>query len=270
LSKSLKDDLKLALDPIKFAQELGLEPDPWQRQALTWTGSKMALVCARQMGKSTVSAVLALHKILYKPRSLVLLVSPSARQSQELFRKVNDLLKLFPGRVEKVEDNKLSCELRNGSRCVSLPGSENTIRGYSGVSLLIADEASRIPDHIFATISPMVSVSKGRILLLSTPAGKRGFFYEIYCGDEPGWTRISVDATACPRITPEFLERERNQIGTYYFNQEYMVHWIEPEGSLFTLEEVERAVSDEYSAWNFNIKGGFLYAGKARASSDIG
>jgi hypothetical protein len=262
LSQRLRDDLKLALDPVKFAEVVGISPDPWQKQALTWTGKKMALVCARQMGKSTVSAILALHKILYTPKSLVLLVSPSSRQSQELFRKVNDLIKLFPGRVEKVEDNKLSLELRNGSRCVSLPGSEGTIRGYSGASLIICDEASRIPSEIFATVSPMVSVSQGQILLLSTPAGKRGFLFEIMFNDDPSWERITADATECPRITPEFLESEKKLLGDFYFKQEYLIQWLEPEGSLFTLEEIEQAVSHEYEAWNFSIKGGFLCAGK--------
>lgn len=263
MSRQLKDDLKLALDPVKFAQELGIKPDDWQRQALTWTGKKMALVTGRQMGKSTTCAILALHKILYKPKSLVLLVSPSSRQSQELFRKVNDLIKLFPGRVEKVEDNKLSMELKNGSRCVSLPGSEGTIRGYSAVDLLIADEASRVPENIFATLSPMVAVSQGAMILLSTPAGKRGFLFEIMFNGDPSWERIQADATMCPRITPEFLESEKKILGDFYFKQEYLIQWLEPEGSLFTLEEIEQAVSHEYDAWDFSIKGGFLYAGKA-------
>lgn len=263
MSQRLKDDLKLALDPVKFAEELGFVPDEWQKQALTWTGKKLALVCGRQMGKSTVSSILALHKILYTPKALVLLVSPSSRQSQELFRKVNDLTKLFPGRVDKVEDNKLSMELKNGSRCVSLPGNEGTIRGYSGASLIICDEASRIPSEIFATVSPMVSVSQGSIILLSTPAGKRGFLYEVMFSNDPSWERIQADATMCPRITPEFLESEKKLLGDFYFKQEYLIQWIEPEGSLFSLEEIEQAVSHEYEAWDFNIKGGFLYAGKA-------
>jgi hypothetical protein len=263
LNRQLRDDLKLALDPVKFAEVLGISPDPWQKQALTWTGKKMALVTGRQMGKSTTCAILALRKILYTPKSLVLLVSPSSRQSQELFRKVNDLIKLFPGRIERVEDNKLSMELKNGSRCVSLPGSENTIRGYSGASLICCDEASRIPSEIFATVSPMVSVSQGQIILLSTPAGKRGFLYEIMFSGDPAWERITADATMCPRITPEFLESEKKLLGDFYFKQEYLIQWLEPEGSLFTLEEIEQAVSHEYEAWDFSIKGGFLYAGKA-------
>ena len=44
---------------------------------------------------------------------------------------------------------------------------------------------------------------------------------------------------------------------------------VEPEASLFTVEEVERAVSDEYNAWNISIKGGFLFAGKDGASHSV-
>jgi hypothetical protein len=85
---SLAEDLKLALDRVSFAKRLGLEPDPWQEDLLRSTSDRVLLNCSRQSGKSTISGVIALHRALYHPGSLVLCLAPALRQSQELFGKV--------------------------------------------------------------------------------------------------------------------------------------------------------------------------------------
>ena len=84
-------DLKHALDPVCFAREaLGFNPDDWQDKALHWSGKRLLLNCCRQSGKSTTASIIGLHQALFYPGSLVLLVSPSLRQSSELFRKVSE------------------------------------------------------------------------------------------------------------------------------------------------------------------------------------
>jgi hypothetical protein len=84
----LRDDLRLALDRVAFARALGLEPDGWQEELLRSTSERVLLNCSRQSGKSTISGVIALHRALYHPGSLVLCLAPALRQSQELFGKV--------------------------------------------------------------------------------------------------------------------------------------------------------------------------------------
>ena len=77
-------------------------------------------------------------------------------------------------------DNEISLELPNGSRIVGLPGNEATVRGFSAVSLLLVDEAARVSDELYMAIRPMLAVSGGALWLMSTPFGKRGFFYETW------------------------------------------------------------------------------------------
>src|SRR5215216_3736851 len=123
LSSRLGSDLALALDPVALAQQLRLTPDPWQADLLRSEARQRILLCCRQAGKSTVSALLALHSALYRPPALVLLLSPSLRQSQELYRKVrSDYRALGDGAPGVVEETALRLELSNGSRIVSLPG----------------------------------------------------------------------------------------------------------------------------------------------------
>src|SRR5262249_58061446 len=86
------------------------------------------------------------------------------------------------GAPELREESVLRCELANGSRIVSLPGTERTVRGYSKADLIIIDEAARVEDSLLVATRPMMAVSEGggRLIALSTPAGKRGWFYEAW------------------------------------------------------------------------------------------
>jgi len=86
--EELREDLRLALDRVAFARALGLEPDPWQEALLRSSSDRVLLNCSRQSGKSTMTAVIALHRALYHPGSLILCLAPALRQSQELFGKV--------------------------------------------------------------------------------------------------------------------------------------------------------------------------------------
>jgi hypothetical protein len=241
---SLAQDLKLALDRVAFARALGLEPDTWQEDLLRSTSDRVLLNCCRQSGKSTMAGLIALHQALYHPGSLILCLAPALRQSQELFAKVlgfyRDLDRPIPAQAER----KLSLELENNSRIVTLPGSDKTIRGFSGVSLLIVDEASRVADELYFAVRPMLAVSGGALMMLTTPHGKRGVFYEEWTGGA-GWNRYEVPAEECPRISPEFLEEEQDALPSWVYRQEYECSFEETEDQVFTTEMVERAVTSE-------------------------
>jgi hypothetical protein len=217
---------------------VGIKLDPWQREVVSTPSKRILLCCSRQAGKSTVGSILALKTALLLPRQLIILVSPSLRQSSELFRKVISILDLLPIKPQVIEQNRLSIRFKNNSRIVSLPCSEGTIRGFSGVSLLIEDEASRVDDAVYKAIRPMLAVSSGRLVLMSTPAGKRGHFWEAW-SDEEGWTRYKITAHDCPRISKEFLEEERRALGDLWFRQEYECEFLEAEGQLFRAEDLE-------------------------------
>jgi hypothetical protein len=246
----LRDDLRLALDRVSFAEGLGIDPDPWQRDLLRSSSDRVLLNCCRQSGKSTMSAVIALHRALYHPGSLILCLAPALRQSQELFGKVAGFYRDLGRPVAPQGERKLSLELENGSRIITLPGSEKTIRGFSGVGLLIVDEASRVDDGLYFAVRPMLSVSGGALMMLSTPYGKRGVFFEqwtsgISGGSSAGWERYQVTAEECPRISPEFLEEERRALPSWVYRQEYECSFEETDDVVFTHEMVEQAVSDK-------------------------
>src|SRR5829696_5024926 len=240
----LRDDLRLALDRVAFAKRLDLEPDPWQEDLLRSTSDRVLLNCCRQSGKSTMTGIIALHRALYHPGSLILCLAPALRQSQELFAKVlgfyRDLDRPIPAQAER----KLSLELANDSRIVTLPGTDKTIRGFSGAALLIVDEASRVADELYFAVRPMLAVSGGALMMLSTPYGKRGAFFEEWTKGGV-WQRYEVPAGRCPRISEAFLAEERRSLPGWVYRQEYLCSFEETEDGVFTTEMVDAALSAE-------------------------
>ncbi len=231
-----------ALSPVTLAAHAGFELDAWQRDVLLSDAHQIILLVTRQGGKSTVSSIRALHRALYTPASLVLLLAPSYRQSKELFRKVKDALAALPFSAPLASESALEVEFTNFSRVVALPGKEQTVRGFSGVSLLIVDEASRVSDELYQAVRPMLAVSGGDILLLSTPFGKRGFFFHEWAEGGVAWHRTKVTAYDCPRIPREWLEQERQSIGDWWFRQEYLVEFVESIDSVFAYDDIQRAL----------------------------
>jgi hypothetical protein len=249
LARELSLDLAFGLDPVLVAREMGLEPDPWQEKFLRQPAQRTLLNASRQSGKSTVTGILAAHTALYDPGALVLLLSPTQRQSHELFRKCLDAYRAIPTAIPVVQESALQMELANGSRIVSLPGKETTIRGYSGVRLLAVDEAARVPDELYFTVRPMLAVSGGRLVALSTPFGTRGWWYDAWRSEER-WERYEVPAAGCPRISQEFLEEEQRSMGEWWYAQEYDCEFLDAETQPFGREDIERAFEEEVEAWD--------------------
>ena len=205
---------------------------------------RVLMNCARQTGKSTAAGVLALHKALVAPGALVLILAPAERQAKELFSKVADFYHTLGHPIPADSYRKLGMQLTNGSRIEALPGTEKTIRGFSGGALLIVDEAARVDDGLYYAIRPMLAVSGGRLMMLSTPFGKRGVFFEEWMEGE-GWERYEVWAKECRRILASFREEERRALPAWIYGQEYECSFEETEVQVFSVELVRAGITDE-------------------------
>jgi hypothetical protein len=238
-------DISRALDPVLLAQDCGLTPDPWQAQLLQERPKRSLLLCSRQSGKSTVTALLALWTAIYEAPALVLLLSPSQRQSGELFRTVVGFHSRLEGAPPMSSESALRAELKNGSRIIALPGNERTVRGYAAADLVVIDEASRVEDDLLAAVRPMMATkADGRLIALTTPAGKRGWFYEAWSKGED-WHKVKVAASDCPRISKEFLEEEFRELGAARFSEEYEVLFRDNEEAVFPVAVIEAAFANE-------------------------
>ena len=242
---ALARDLAEALDAATWGPRvLGHPLDDWQADLLRGGYRRVLLNITRQGGKSTTAALLGLHVATNEPGALVLLLSPSQRQSAELLHTVAGLHGADASAIGADAQSALRLDLANKSRIVSLPGQERTVRGYAGVRLLVIDEAARVPDELYYSVRPMLAVSGGGLIAMSTPFGKRGWWHREWTEGE-GWKRIEVTAEQCPRITPEFLAEERRTLGHWWFVQEYECQFVQTVDQLFGYDDVMAAISPD-------------------------
>jgi hypothetical protein len=173
------------------------------------------------------------------------------RQSAEMFRS----LMLFYGKLKDVPSlsmqSVLRAEFANGSRILALPANETTIRGLSAVDLLVIDEAARCDEDLLVAVRPMLATSNGRLIMLSTPFGKRGFFYEAWTKGGEDWHRTRVAATECKRITQQFLNEELRELGAQRFSEEHGLAFLDPDTCVFNTAIIDAAFTESVvPLWN--------------------
>ncbi len=233
------DNLADRLDPARLMRRLGFEPDPWQEDVLRSTDDHLLLLCSRQSGKSTTTAVLGLGTALQQNEALVLLLSPTLRQSRELFLKATRFYTQLGKPVAAVQETVTEVVLANGSRIVCLPGSADTIRGFSAPRLVVIDEAAITGDELFTAAVPMLAASPdGRLVCLSSPKGQRGWFFEQWNDPKSRWRKVKATAADCPRISRESLESQRRDLGDWRFRQELLCEFLMAENQVFSTEAV--------------------------------
>jgi phage FluMu gp28-like protein len=129
----------------------------------------------------------------------------------------------------------MGLEFANGSQIEALPGSPNTVQGFSA-DLIIIDEAGIIVDELYTVMRPSLAVTGGELVMASKAYQARGAFYKEWTEGE-GWYREEVradDPLECPRITAEFLEEERKHMMTHEFEREYLCRFDDAgSGSVF-------------------------------------
>jgi hypothetical protein len=247
--------IKYAVNVVAFTREiLKFDPDPVQEKVLALNPSRLILKCTRQWGKSTLATILALYRAMIVPGSLILVISRSGRQSANIIRKARQIL-VKAGIYKKVIGRKsgglgghdLTLAFANGSEIIALPGDAETTRSYSAVSFLIIDEAAFVPDPIYYAFRPTLAVSRGDLAILSTPCGKRGFFYNEHEYSVEKFHKVEVKASDCPRISKEFLEIEITK-GEDYFAQEYDCQFVENGEYLFNADDIKKLIRSDVAA----------------------
>lgn len=243
------DELRRDPSLVLGHPRVGVTPDLWQFDLLR-SHSRRVLICAgRQTGKSTVVGALALKQALLAPRSLVLLLAKAERQASELFKKVADLYDRLGQPVARSNTMISELHLVNGSRIIPLPGSGDTVRPFSSVALLAIDEAALVPDSLYHAVRPMLAVSGGILVCLSSAWAKQGFFYEAWVNspeDERGvngWKKVSIKGVQCPRISQSFLDEERAAMGDRIFSREYENEFLGADDCAFDPDAVARALA---------------------------
>lgn len=199
------------------------------------------------MGKSEVISEKACLLALEHPNTVTMIIAASQRQSQLLFEKVTAKL-LDRGVVSQDEKPTMTkVMLKNGSRIYCMPAGRTGyfIRGFT-LDFLIADEAAYIPETVWLAVTPMMAVSMsergfGWIILLSTPFGRGGYYYDSFTDKD--FRAFHVSSENCKRIPREFLRKERSRMSKQEYAQEYLGEFTEAYNQFFPTELIKKCMT---------------------------
>jgi hypothetical protein len=235
-------DIAYQIDPVQWVKRvLGVEPAPWQAEFLRAPlGASILALTARQVGKTTSAAWAIAHYMLFTPGGLSVIACPAQRQSKEAVRRVRDIL-IRVG-AELSSDNIYELELKNRSRVLALPSTDDSIRGLTVDGFIIADEAARLKPDLISALRPMrARCQQARFAMLSTAWSRSDPFWTAWADEDPSWIRLRATADTVTIFSKEFLERERRALGENGFKREYLGIPGGGEASPFGQELYERA-----------------------------
>ena len=132
------------------------------------------------------------------------------------------------------------------------------IRGLT-IDLRIVDEAAFVAEEVYVAVNPMLAVSKkkrglGWDILLSTPYGKGGYFYNS-CGDDD-YREWHISSELCPRIPRDYLTKERNRMSKVEYAQEYLGEFVDEYNQFFPTKLIKKLMTftnwDRKTEYNVN------------------
>lgn len=236
------------LDVEHFAAHVLRRP-LWRHQLDVATSpARYRVICAgRQVGKSVLLAVLALHTAATRRNATVLLVSAGEEAAKRLLAECAGLARdRLSGSV--LDETRSTLTLSNGSTIRSVPASERQIRGWP-VDLLIVDEAGFVADDIWRAAEPAIVARSGsRVVASSSPwGGAEHWFRALWrLGTDRPDEQVAAwhwPSTVSPLVDAALLEQIREREPADYFAREYLAEWADAAGSYFTEAEIMAAVA---------------------------
>ena len=203
---------------------------------------RIAFRSGRQVGKTTTTAIKAIHHAINGNNRQVLILSPTMRQSSLMFRKIRAYCQHPMIKEKIVSESQTMIIFDNHSEIHSLPGNNpDTVRGFSP-TLLIIDEAAFVKDDVYVAVEPSLAATNGQMILISTPFGKRGRFYQAF-GDDT-FEKYHVRSIDSPLITESFLSGQISSKTELEYKQEYEGEFLEEQDTYFPRELVLNCIQE--------------------------
>ena len=201
--------------PVRFVREvLGGEPDPWQEKVLREYGKGTRLISIRSLhgpGKTTVAAWCATHSATCRfPQRTVCTAPTSGQLFDALFAEIVIWFSRLPTAVQSLFDVKsdrivlLSAKDESyiAARTARAENPEAIQGVHSAHVLLLVDEASGVPEPIFAAGAGSMSGENATTMLLSNPTRLSGTFYESQTRLKGLWWTMHVRPEDSPPPDP--------------------------------------------------------------------
>ena len=213
-------------DPVLFVEEvLKIEPDPWQKQVLQWVGEgerRCSIRSGHGVGKSSCASWLMIWHLLTKYPQKCVVTAPTVNQLQnalaaECKRWVNELPDALKDQLEVlVETIRLKEAPAESFISFSVSRAE-TPEALAGVHsdwvLLIADEASGVPEGVFEAASGSMSGENACTILLGNPVRSTGMFFNTHNKLSGYWKTLKVSCVDSPRVSEDYVRDMKLRYG---------------------------------------------------------
>lgn len=232
---------RYAFDLMRFAVDVvGMIPTWQQAELLTAAslpGSRVSVRSGHGSGKSRSLAVIALWHLLCYPKSNTMITAPKIEQVRNVaWKEIADVLDLMRSKgafpwiadyvgfeAERVYVKHYKQQWFIFAKTAPRGNPENLAGMHRDWYLVIADEASGIPDANYSVITGALTDARNRMVMLSQPTRASGFFYDSHhklAAHNGGiWTSIRLDSRQSPLVSDAFIEEKRQE----YTDEEFTI-----------------------------------------------
>lgn len=249
----IKEYMRCAQDPIYFAENyikivhvdkgfVPLDMYDYQKEITNkiTNSRRVAVLTARQSGKTTTATAVILHYILFNEHKTVAILANKGDSAREVLDRIKLAYEALPKWLQQgIEEwNKGNITLENGCKIYAGTTTSSAIRGKS-ISFLYLDEVAFIEgyDEFFASVYPTISSGETtKLLMTSTPNGLN-HFWKTCKGAEEGtngyeyvkvmWYDVPGRDEKWKQETLEALDFDEEK-----FNQEYCCQFLGSSGTL--------------------------------------
>lgn len=223
------------------------KPYPYQKRTIKaiHENRKVAFLCGRQLGKSTIVAGYVAWYALFNDNKNAVILANKMSSAKEIFSRAQMIIEYCPKWLQQGVKtwNKTSFELENGTK-VSC-GATTASSGRSGsISMLILDEfafvSPSLAEEFMASVFPTISSSQtSKLVIVSTPNGMN-HYYKIWTEAEQGingFVPIKGHWSEHPKRSQAWADEQRAILGDVKFFQEVEAQF---QGSSNTLIKGEK------------------------------
>ena len=203
---------------------------------------KIVLCYSRQSGKSVLAEILLIES-LCKKYTFNAYISPTFQLGRKVYKEITQLLE-NSGIIKKANATTLTIETIFGSTLQFFSAEAYTaIRGTTVSGVLIIDEAAYIQDTLpngenfwGNVVMPITKARKPLVVLISTPCGKQGFFYDFYLkalNNEDGIVQLTRTIYDDNLVTKDEIEEINKSIPPKAFEQEFECKFLDSSLTFF-------------------------------------
>lgn len=212
-------------DPARFVREmLSIEPQPWQAEVMAEVAKgtrRISIRSAHGVGKSATLAWLSIWFALTRYPSKTVMTAPSSTQLFDaLFAEVRgqcaNLPEFLKGLLVVTSDRIALKGAPDEVFITARTSRAETPEAMQGIHsanvLLLADEASGIPEEVFNAASGSMSGHNATTILTGNPTRTSGYFYDTHTRLD-GWRRFHISAFDSTLVSPEFVREVVDRSG---------------------------------------------------------